>query len=131
MANSNLTAWQQQAAAARAGELYLDDEAVARECLAACNKRLEDLQEMADLIQQAENVSGFGDFDMARQLEEKFKTQASGDPNSISEVVKDHMETVQNMREVMAISLARLTGQDYTNASTLQGIVDQNPAPKK
>ncbi|MBF6145478.1 MULTISPECIES: hypothetical protein [Nocardia] len=130
MASNDLAAWQQQAAAARAGELYLDDEAVARECLAACNKRIDDLEQTAKLVQQVENVSGFGDFDMARQLEDKFKTQASGTDNSIAEVLQDHMETVKNMREVMAISLARLAGQDYTNASTLQGIVDQNPAPK-
>ncbi|MFG3702932.1 hypothetical protein ACGF5C_34495 [Micromonospora sp. NPDC047620] len=130
MTSEDLAAWQQQAAAARAGELYLDDEAVARECLAACNKRIDDLEQTAKLVQQVENVSGFGDFDMARQLEDKFKTQASGTDNSIAEVIKDHLETVRNMQEVMAISLARLTGQDYTNASTLKSIVDQNPAPK-
>lgn len=130
MTSEDLAAWQQQAAAARAGELYLDDEAVARECLAACNKRIDDLEQTAKLVQQVENVSGFGDFDMARQLEDKFKTQASGTDNSIAEVIKDHLETVRNMQEVMAISLARLTGQDYTNASTLKSIVDRNPAPK-
>lgn len=130
MTDGDLTTWKQRATEARAGELYLDDEQVARECLAACTKRIEDLQELGVLVQRAENVSGFGDFDMARALEEKFKTQANGDPNSAAEVIKDHIETVKNMQEVFAISLARLTGQDYTNASTLQGIVAQHPAPK-
>ncbi|MGW0054856.1 hypothetical protein [Nocardia nova] len=131
MTTNDLAAWQQQVAAARAGDLYLDDEQVARECLAACNKRIEDLQDMNALALQAQAVSGFGDFDMGHMLEGQFKRQAVGDDNSIEQVIKDHIETVKNMREVMAISLARLTGQDYTNSTTLNGIIDQNPAPQK
>ncbi|WP_305779221.1 hypothetical protein [Nocardia nova] len=131
MAGSDLNAWQQQAVAARAGELYLDDEQVARECLAACNKRIEDLENMNLLIGQVKTVSGFGDFDMGHMLKGQFKLQATGDDNSIDKIISDHIETVKNMREVMAISLARLTGQDYTNSTTLNGIIDQNPAPKK
>ncbi|WP_227979893.1 hypothetical protein [Nocardia spumae] len=127
----DLTAWQKHANDARSGQLYLSDEQVARECLAACNQRIEDLQEVTRLVQVVQTVSGFGDFDMAHALEGKFKLQAIGDDNSISQVIQDHVDTVKAMREVMAISLARLSGQDYTNATTLNGIIDQNPAPKK
>ncbi|OBA53442.1 hypothetical protein A5780_26785 [Nocardia sp. 852002-20019_SCH5090214] len=128
---SDLTTWQQRAAEARAGDLYLDDEQVARDCLAACNKRIEDLEDMNILVDRVKMVTGFGDFDMGHMLEGQFKLQASGDDNSIDKIVADHIETVKNMREVMAISLARLTGQDYTNSTTLNGIIDQNPAPQK
>ncbi|MBF4998915.1 hypothetical protein IRT45_17340 [Nocardia sp. BSTN01] len=131
MASSDLSAWQQRVAEARSGDLYLDNEQVARECLAACNKRIEDLQDLHIYALRAQSVSGFGDFDMGHMLEGQFKLQATGDDNSIDKIVEDHIETVKNMREVMAISLARLTGQDYTNSSTLSGIIDQNPAPKK
>ncbi|MFG3519880.1 hypothetical protein ACGF5S_06405 [Nocardia nova] len=68
---------------------------------------------------------------MGHMLEGQFKLQATGDDNSIDKIISDHIETVKNMREVMAISLARLTGQDYTNSTTLNGIIDQNPAPQK
>lgn len=131
MASSDLSAWQQRVAEARSGDLYLDNEQVARECLAACNKRIEDLQDLHIYVLRAQSVSGFGDFDMGHMLEGQFKLQATGDDNSIDKIVGDHIETVKNMREVMAISLARLTGQDYTNSTTLNGIIDQNPAPKK
>ncbi|MBF6145476.1 hypothetical protein [Nocardia nova] len=131
MASSDLSAWQQRVAEARSGDLYLDNEQVARECLAACNKRIEDLQDLHIYVLRAQSVSGFGDFDMGHMLEGQFKLQATGDDNSIDKIVEDHIETVKNMREVMAISLARLTGQDYTNSTTLNGIIDQNPAPKK
>ncbi|MFI7193427.1 hypothetical protein ACIBQ0_27170 [Nocardia nova] len=131
MASSDLSAWQQRVAEARSGDLYLDNEQVARECLAACNKRIEDLQDLHIYVLRAQSVSGFGDFDMGHMLEGQFKLQATGDDNSIDKIISDHIETVKNMREVMAISLARLTGQDYTNSTTLNGIIDQNPAPKK
>ncbi|MBV7707890.1 hypothetical protein NOVA_34445 [Nocardia nova] len=131
MASSDLSAWQQRVAEARSGDLYLDNEQVARECLAACNKRIEDLQDLHIYVLRAQSVSGFGDFDMGHMLEGQFKLQATGDDNSIDKIVEDHIETVKNMREVMAISLARLTGQDYTNSTTLNGIIDQNPAPQK
>lgn len=61
--------WKKFAEQARGGELYPGNEAVVRECLAACDARL-------------------------------------------TEVIKDHMETVENMREVMAQSIKHLTGQD-------------------
>ncbi|AHH15905.1 hypothetical protein NONO_c10980 [Nocardia nova SH22a] len=131
MADSEeLTAWRKFASDARSGGLYLNDEAAAHECLKACNQRIEDLQEMGELVQQIQTVSGFGDFDMARQLEDKFRTQAAGTPNSMAEVIKDNIEIVKNMREVMAISIARLTNQDYTNAQAVNSIIDQNPASK-
>ncbi|MEU6563162.1 hypothetical protein [Nocardia nova] len=133
MADSeDLTAWKKFANDARSGNLYLNDEEAARECLRACNQRIEDLQETSNLVQRVESVSGFGDFDMARQLEDKFRTQAAGTPNSIAEVLKDNIEVVKQMRDVMAISIARLTNQDYTNAQAVSTIIDQNqPLPKK
>ncbi|MEV5647745.1 hypothetical protein AB0L57_05765 [Nocardia sp. NPDC052254] len=128
MAANDVGTWQQRVGEARSGDLYLDDEQTARECLAACNKRLEDIEDLKVYVDQVKAVSGFGDFDMGHMLEGQFKLQATGDDNSIEKIIADHVETVKNMREVMAISLARLSGQDFTNASTLTGIIEQNPA---
>ncbi|WP_280385994.1 hypothetical protein [Nocardia wallacei] len=111
--------WQQLTEQARAGELYLDDETVARECLAACDQRLADLQSMLTLIEVTKRVSGFGDFDMGRALEAGFLKQATGEPNSIDAVIREHAETVRNMREVMVLSIKRLTGQDVENAGAI------------
>ncbi|MEU2035112.1 hypothetical protein [Nocardia amamiensis] len=121
---SNAANWQKLAAQARAGELYLDDEEAARACLSACAQRIEELEGMAVLAQQAENVSGFGDFDMARALEAKFRSQAIGADHSLKEVIEHDIEVVKDMCDVMAISIARITGQDYTNSAAITAIIE-------
>ncbi|AHH15076.1 hypothetical protein NONO_c02610 [Nocardia nova SH22a] len=111
--------WQNFAGQARSGDLYLNDEAAARECLAACDARLLDLENLRNTVALTKRVSGFGDFDMGRALEEVFKKQAAGEPNSIDEVIKDNIEIVKNMREVMAQSIKILTGQDVDNTGQI------------
>ncbi|WP_280256254.1 hypothetical protein [Nocardia wallacei] len=119
MAGEEVAKWQQLAEQARSGALYLDDEAVARECLAACDQRLTDLNDMATIASITQHVSGFGDFDMGHALETGFLKQATGDPNSIDQIIRDHIDTVKNMREVMALSIKQLTGQDVDNAGEI------------
>ncbi|MCC3316428.1 hypothetical protein [Nocardia africana] len=111
--------WKKFAEQARGGELCLDNEAVARECLAACDTRLAELQSLFNVAQLTQRVSGFGDFDMGHALEGGYLKQATGEPNSIDQVIKDHMETVKNMREVMAQSIKHLTGQDVAAAGQI------------
>ncbi|MEU6561748.1 hypothetical protein [Nocardia nova] len=119
MSDGQLAAWQQFANQARSGELYLDDEAAARECLAACDKRLQDLAATKNLVTLTERVSGFGDFDMGHALEGGFLKQATGEPNSIDQVIQDHIDVVKNMREVMVQSIRIITGQDVDNAGQI------------
>lgn len=119
MTDTDATKWQQLAEQSRSGELYLDDEAVARECLKACDDRLTDLGEILNLARLTQRVSGFGDFDMGHALEGGYKLQATGDPNSIDQVILENIETVKNMREVMALSIQRLTGEDVDNAARI------------
>ncbi|MFG3619058.1 hypothetical protein [Nocardia sp. NPDC047654] len=116
--------WARLAGEARAGELYLDDEMAAQECLKACVNRINDLRGMLQLVDQAKNVTGFGDFDMAEQLRKKFFSQATSGENSVDAVILEHIEAVENMRDVMAISIARIRGQDYTNATAITEIID-------
>ncbi|OXR42377.1 hypothetical protein B7C42_05576 [Nocardia cerradoensis] len=118
--SAQLKQWQQCAEQAKSGELYLDSEEVARECLKACNTRLDDLDHLRELVLRVQNVSGFGDFEMAEQLRQKFLTQATGTDNSIDAVITDHIETVKNMREVMRLSISRITGQDVDNAGNIK-----------
>ncbi|WP_227996256.1 hypothetical protein [Nocardia australiensis] len=122
---SDVEKWRNLAEQARGGELYLDDEVAARECFAACAQRIDALDLLAERVQQAESVSGFGNFEMAKALEAKFRTQASGTGNSLAEVIAENVETVKNMREVMAISFKRITGQDIENAAPIANATDQ------
>lgn len=125
MVDDNVAQWRRLADQARAGELYLNDEQVALQCFAACDQRLTEINELRTYVRNAENVSGFGDFNMASKLVGKFLKQATGDPNSIDQVIREHIETVKNMREVMAISFKRITGQDIENATQIASTTEQ------
>ncbi|GAD82115.1 hypothetical protein [Nocardia asteroides] len=104
---------------AQAGEVYLNDDAAAYHMFKACDQRLTDLRDILDLARRTQNVSGFGDFQMAKDLETKFRAQAQGEPNSLYEVVLADIEAVQQLQEVFKISFKHLTGTDIENANAL------------
>ncbi|MCP2291659.1 hypothetical protein ACFYT3_08195 [Nocardia amikacinitolerans] len=123
--SDNALKWSQLASQARAGELYLDDQNAAYLCAKACDQRIADLDDLRRLVNNAKNVSGFGDFDMGNDLVQKFLKQATGEDHSIDKVIDEHVETVKNMREVMAISFKRITGQDVENAAPITHATEQ------
>ncbi|MEU2106171.1 MULTISPECIES: hypothetical protein [unclassified Nocardia] len=125
MSEDNASIWSRLAGQAKAGELYLDDQNAALLCAQACDSRIAELQSLRSLAGNAQNVSGFGDFKMADDLVKKFLKQAMGDPNSIDQIILEHIETVKNMREVMAISFKRITGQDIENATQFANTTEQ------
>ncbi|MGW5380493.1 hypothetical protein ACWESM_34120 [Nocardia sp. NPDC003999] len=125
MSEGNASVWSRLVSQARGGELYLDDENAAYLCAKACDQRIADLEGIRDLSRRVQNVSGFGDFDMARGLETKFLKQGTGDGNSIDQIILEHIETVKNMREVMAISFKRITGKDIENATQFTNTTEQ------
>ncbi|WP_280303023.1 hypothetical protein [Nocardia abscessus] len=125
MSEENAGLWSSLAGQARSEELYLDNHEVAYACAKACDQRIKDLQDLAIVTQDAQNVGGFGDFEMASDLVKKFLKQATGEGNSIDKVILEHIETVKNMREVMAISFKRITGQDVENATQIAGTTEQ------
>ncbi|WP_157120109.1 hypothetical protein [Nocardia xishanensis] len=124
MAEETQSPWRRFAEQARAGELYLDDEAAARQVIGACKQRLDDLEALRQLAGRCENVSGFGDFDMADVLAGKFRKQATDTDNSLDSIIAKDIEVVKDMRDIMAISIARLNGQDYTNSAAITAIID-------
>ncbi|MFI5539534.1 hypothetical protein ACIA5H_24425 [Nocardia sp. NPDC051900] len=125
MSEDNTSVWSRLAGQAKAGELYLDDQNAALLCAQACDLRLAELESLRSLAGNAQNVLGFGDFKMAEDLVKKFLKQAAGDPNSIDQIILEHIETVKNMREVMAISFKRITGQDIENATQFTNTTEQ------
>lgn len=117
MSKDSIAQWEEFAAQARNGELYLDDEAAARACIEACDLRLTELNALMIWALRAQNVSGFGDFDMANDLVKQFLGQATGEDNSIDKIILEHIEVVKDMGEIMALSIKRITGQDVTNSA--------------
>ncbi|MEV0343063.1 hypothetical protein AB0H49_28980 [Nocardia sp. NPDC050713] len=130
MAEETQSPWRRLAEQARAGELYLDDEVAASQVIGACKQRLDDLEALRRLAGQCENVSGFGDFDMADVLAGKFRKQAIGTDSSIDAIIAKDVEVVRDMRDIMAISIARLRGQDYTNSAAITAIIDSVGEPQ-
>ncbi|MGK8489854.1 hypothetical protein [Nocardia asiatica] len=125
MSEANAGMWSRLAGQARAGELYIENQEVAFACAKACDQRIKDLQDLVIVTQDVQNVSGFGDFEMAAHLVNKFMKQATGEAHSVDQVILEHIETVKNMREVMAISFKRITGQDIENATQIASTTDQ------
>ncbi|MFE3545216.1 hypothetical protein ACFXK0_19830 [Nocardia sp. NPDC059177] len=119
------TPYSQLLSQVKAGEVHLDDEAAAFHMFKACDARLADLQDLVNVTRRAQNVTGFGDFDMARVLETKFRSQAVGEPNSIYEVLMSDIEAVKDLREVFSISFKRVAGKDIENANALDYITEQ------
>jgi hypothetical protein len=115
----NAALWSQLAEQSRNGELYLDDARAAYECAKACDQYIDELGNLLRTSRDTQNVSGFGDFDMARDLERKFLKQATGEDTSVDKVITDSIEVVKDMRAVMASSFRRLTGQEVENAAAV------------
>ncbi|UAK35040.1 hypothetical protein K8O92_15170 [Nocardia asteroides] len=125
MSEDIASVWSRLAGQAKTGELYLDDQNAAFLCAKACDSRIAELESLRSLAGNTQNVSGFGDFEMAADLVKKFLKQAVGDPNSIDQIILEHIETVKNMREVMAISFKRITGTDIENAAPIANATEQ------
>jgi len=119
MSEPNTAQWSQLADQARAGDLYVADEQVALDFGEACDNYIAELEEIWMDAQSTQYVSGFGDFPMADQLVEKYTTQATGTDTSIDAVIREHIEVVKNMREVMKISYTRITGQEWENTAAI------------
>ncbi|MBF6362931.1 hypothetical protein IU447_22735 [Nocardia farcinica] len=121
MSEHSRNQWEGFAASARAGELFLDSEQVARECLVACDG-------LRQVAANAQRVSGFGDFKIADELADLFHKQATGEPGSIDQVILDTIAVVKDMREIMQLSIDRLTEQDSLNAGQVSSAaVDLGP----
>ncbi|WP_067846874.1 hypothetical protein [Nocardia lijiangensis] len=125
MSEPDITKWRRYADQAKSGEIYLDDEAAARECLTACDKFIQDYTDLLRSAQNAQRVSGFGDFSMADDLTALFRSQATGEADSIDSVIIESIDVVKEMREVMLLSLNRITGQVVDHAAQISGVTNE------
>ncbi|WP_157838460.1 hypothetical protein [Nocardia farcinica] len=130
MSEHTISQWQQFRAQARAGELFLDDAAAARACLNACDEFAQAYADLLVAAQRAQRVSGFGDFKIADELADLFHKQATGEPDSIDQVILDTIAVVKDMREIMQLSIDRLTEQDTVNSNQITSTAADLGAPR-
>ncbi|MFF9541948.1 hypothetical protein ACF1BU_38795 [Streptomyces sp. NPDC014724] len=115
MTDQATSAWRSFVEQARSGELYLDPD-VAKESLVACDELLLAYDGLVEYAYDAQRVGGFGAFGIADELADLFHKQATGEPDSIDQVILDTIAVVKDMREIMQLSIDRLTEQDSLNA---------------
>ncbi|MFI2478225.1 hypothetical protein [Nocardia xishanensis] len=125
MSEQQNSQWSKFLDQARAGDLYLDSEEAANACLAACDQLIKDYEALSENVVDAQRVSGFGDFACADDLAVLFRSQATGENDSIDAVIAETVKVVQEMREIMQLSLNRITGQVVDHAAQISGITTE------
>lgn len=113
------TYWQALAVAADNGDLYLNPE-TAQRCSSACDAYIEKLLVHQDTARRLANITGYGDFDMGRQIQTIFAEKAVGGDNNMVDVLQSHIDVVEQMKVVFGEFFSSTTETDATNAAGLQ-----------
>ncbi|MCZ4077684.1 hypothetical protein O1W68_07005 [Rhodococcus sp. H36-A4] len=115
-----LTHWQDLAAAADDGHLYLTADA-ARACDVACNQYLDVLKTCKSRAYELAHVKGMGDFVSGRALARKFSLKAVGGDNNLVDVLDSHILVVESMQAVFRKFIVSTTATDVENAASIDG----------
>lgn len=113
------TYWQALAAAADANQLYLNPEA-AEACYEACDVYILKLKGHQESAERLAEVSGWGDFDMGRQLRDIFALKAFGGENNMFDVLQRHIDVVEEMKVVFGKFFVATNSVDADNAAGLR-----------
>ncbi|MFE7719846.1 hypothetical protein ACFU44_12490 [Nocardia rhizosphaerihabitans] len=110
--------WNQLLAQANAGELSLDPE-IGRDLDRVCDDHIDRLEEVFLMVERVSHISGFGSFDSSKTLENKFSLTASGGDRALDTVLRQHIETVQTAKEVVAKAIANFVAQDQSTGAQI------------
>ncbi|MGY4100303.1 hypothetical protein ACW2Q0_12225 [Nocardia sp. R16R-3T] len=108
--------WMRLLDQANAGELTLDPE-VGNGLDKVCDDHLDQLRAVLDQIDVISRITGFGTFNSGKILEKKFSETASGTDRSLDVVIKQHIDSVNTVKQVVAKAIANFVAQDQHNAS--------------
>lgn len=114
-----VTYWQALAVAADNGDLYLNS-VTAQQCSSACDACIEKLLVHQDTARRLADITGYGDFDMGRQIRTIFAEKAVGGQNNMVDVLQSHIDVVEEMKVVFGKFFAATIGTDEANAAGLQ-----------
>jgi len=113
--------WQFLAQEAQAGRLRLDP-TVARDLTVACDRRIDELNDMMFRAVNLAKVEGFGELPSGVLLATKFSQKGSGGTNSLDVVLQQHIDAVKAMQIVFNKSIEGYTEQDSAMADTTKAI---------
>ncbi|MFE3442172.1 hypothetical protein ACFXNW_03990 [Nocardia sp. NPDC059180] len=103
--------WRGLLGQANAGELTLDRD-VGNALNIACENYLLKLDGIFTKTLDVREVEGFGGFESSAALQTKFTEKATGTTQSIDAVIREHIETVKLIQQVVAKSIANLEATD-------------------
>ena len=116
--------WKRLLDSANGGELSLDPE-VGRGLDKVCDDQIDRLNAVLEKIDVISRITGFGDFNSSKTLETKFSETASGTDRSLDTVIKQHIESVKNVKQVVAQAIANFVAQDQARASQFAQVTPQ------
>jgi hypothetical protein len=102
---------QQLLDSANAGELFLDPE-TGKGLDKVCDNHVHTLAKVLVTNQQVEQVTGFGGFSSGQVLEKKFSALATGNDRSLDIIIRQHIQAVNTMKEVVAKAIANYVALD-------------------
>ncbi|WP_433600799.1 hypothetical protein ACQPXH_02990 [Nocardia sp. CA-135953] len=108
--------WNRLLDQANIGALSLDPE-VGKDLDKVCDDQIDRLNTVLDKIGNISLITGFGDFNSGKILEKKFSETAAGTDRSLDAVIKQHIETVETVKQVVAQAIANFVAQDQDRAS--------------
>ncbi|WP_037182280.1 hypothetical protein [Rhodococcoides fascians] len=115
-----LTYWQSLAVAADNGDLYLNAEA-ARACSESCDAYIDRLRGHQSKATELSYVTGWGDFDMGKQIAQVFSQKAVGGENNMVDVLEGHIEVVRQMQAVFKKFFTDTVAREEETASSFEG----------
>lgn len=118
---SEHTAWSQLGRAAASGDLVLH-RGTAQRCADRCDDLISRLKDMRLESQGLTKIDGFGDLlHSGVVLAAKFERKASGGEYSLDRALTEHIEVVQQMRDVFLAIENRYAAAEEANTAALSG----------
>lgn len=116
--------WKRLLNQANAGELLLDPE-VGKGLDKVCDDQIDRLNTVLDKIGVIGDISGFGTFNSGKILEKKFSETAAGTDRSLEVVVKQHIDAIETVKEVVAKAITNFTALDQDRATQFQQVTPE------
>ncbi len=116
--------WKQLLGQAKSGELYLDPE-TGKGLDKVCDDHIEKLQDVLRMTNLVRAVSGMGTFNSGQILEKKFSQLATGNDRSLDTVIKQHIDSVNTVKEVVAKAIANYVALDDEHRQQIERLTPQ------
>ncbi|MGF6887040.1 hypothetical protein ABIA39_004174 [Nocardia sp. GAS34] len=109
---------------ANSGELYLDPE-TGKGLDKVCDDHIDELNKVLTSSLFLDRITGFGNFNSGKTLEKKFSAIANGDDRSLNTVIKQHIDSVNTAKQVVAKAIANYVALDEEQRRQIEAVTPQ------